>query len=184
MDVYGVDPSLTCTGLAKTTPAGVILTKRVKTAATGNSLGAIRKRVRYIVGQVIQFAPEGPFVSVIEAPYVPPKMRAGSVIERAWLFGMLVDQLILRGAVVQVAPASRAMYATDRGNASKKEVLAAMRARFPELTIQDDNEADGLALLCMGARWLGEPIDGEPSEKQVQAMVATHWPELKEERRA
>jgi Holliday junction resolvasome RuvABC endonuclease subunit len=184
MDVYGVDPSLTCTGLAKTTPAGVILTKRVPTVATGSSLGAVRKRVRYIVGQVLQFAPEGEFLTVIESPYVPPKMRAGAVIERAWLFGMLVDQLILRGAVVQVAPATRAMYATGSGNARKPEVVAAMRAKFPEVPIQDDNVADALALMCMGARWIGEPVDGELSKKQLQAMVAVHWPQVREEEKS
>lgn len=182
MDVYGVDPSLTCTGLAKTTPAGVILTKRVKTAATGSGLGAIRKRVRYIVGQTLLFAPEGPFVTVIEKPYVPQGSKAaGSVIERAWLFGLLVDQLICRGGVVDVMPTTRAKLATGNGNARKPQVHAAMQLAFPLVDVPDHNVADAVALLWAGARWAGHEVP-EYSEKQLESWNGVAWPD--EARRA
>lgn len=179
MDVYGIDPSLTCTGLAKTTPAGVVLTKRVKTAPDGDDLSAIARRIRYITSQVVQFAP-AECLTVVEAPLIPRGHSSGAVLERAWLFGFIVDQLMRRGAIVRVRQATRAMYATDNGRASKAEVKAAMRAKFPAVAIPDDNVADALAMAAMGARWLGEPIDGEPSKKQVQAMAAVLWPVTKE----
>lgn len=180
MDVYGIDPSLTCTGLAKTTSAGVILTHRVKTSTTPDELGAIAQRIRYITAQVLQFAP-AECLTVIEAPYVPQGAKsAGSVLERAWLFGFLADQLMRRGSIVRVRTTTRAMYATGSGNARKPEVLASMRAAFPAVEIPDDNVADALAMCAMGARWLGEPIDGLLSKKQEAAMVAVHWPEMKE----
>lgn len=182
MDVLGVDQSLTMTGLAKVVNGETsrqITTDRIGTIAVhSDPLAATRDRIRYIVGRTLKFAPER-CLTVIEAPYIP-KHNAGAVLERAWLFGMLVDQLLLRGPVVQVRTKTRAMYAADNGNADKKEVLAAMRARFPLVPIRDDNEADALALLCMGARFLGTPIDGPISKKQEQAMTSTVWPLMKE----
>ena len=176
MDVIGVDQSFTTTGLAKITAAGIELT-RVKSEATDlGDILATRDRIRFIVGSVLRFAPRECF-SVIEAPIVVRNGKGGAQLERAWLFGLLVDQLSLRGPIVQVRPPTRAMYATNNGRADKPEVLAAMRAAFPDLRIVDDNVADALALLSMGARHTGAPIDGAPSKKQLAAMTAVRWPE-------
>ena len=176
MDVIGIDQSLSMSGLAKL-ENGTVTLERVKTE-TVDGLEATRNRIRYIVGRSMRFAPTAA-LAVIEAPYVPRGGKAaGAVTERAWLFGMLVDQLILRGPIAQVRTKTRAMYATDNGNAEKPEVLAAMRAKFPDLVIRDDNEADALALLCMGARYLGHPIDGVESKKQKQAMTSVVWPPI------
>lgn len=177
--MLGVDPSLTCTGLAKTV-GGVVLTSRVRTSSEGDELGDMRRRVRLIVGQVLKFAPEE-CLTVIEAPIVMRNGRGGAQLERAWLFGMLVDQLILRGPIVQVRPATRAMYATGSGSAKKPEVLAAVRALFPLLQVVDDNEADALAMCAMGARWGGSPVDGDLDKKRARAMVAVRWPNRNEE---
>ena len=175
MDILGVDQSLSMTGLARLDDAG-ITTDRIKTIPMNGGLSDDRQRIRYIVGRTLRFAPLE-CLTVIEAPYVPKGGKAaGSVTERAWLFGMLVDQLMIRGPVVQVRTKTRAMYATDNGNAEKPEVLAAMHAKFPDVVIRDDNEADALALLCMGARYLGRPIDGPESKKQSKAMTSVVWP--------
>lgn len=172
MDVLGVDQSLTMTGLARIVD-GVAETDRVGTSpALG--LGGTRDRIRYIVGRTLKFAPDE-CLTVIEAP-ISPSHNAGAVLERAWLFGLLVDQLLLRGPVVQVWPSTRAMYATENGKAKKPEVLAAMRAQFPFVVIADDNAADALALACMGARYFGSPVDGPISKKRQQAMTSTVWP--------
>lgn len=177
MNVLGVDQSLTMTGLARVV-AGVPFTDRVGTIPRGSTLEDTKQRIRYIVGRTLRFAPDG-CLSIVEAPYVPQGGKAaGAVTERAWLFGLLVDQLLELGPVVQVRTTTRAMYATDKGNATKKEVLAAMRAKFPLVVIRDDNEADALALACMGARYLGTPIDGPMTKKQQQAMTSTVWPPI------
>lgn len=179
MNVLGVDQSLTMTGLARVVH-GVVATERVSTIPTsGDPLTQTRERIRYIVGRTLKFAPPGPLLSVVEAPYVPRGGKAaGAVTERAWLFGLLVDQLLTRGLVVQVRTTTRAMYATDNGSADKKQVLAAMRAKHPLVVIADDNAADALALVAMGARYLGSPIDGVASKKQLQAMTSTVWPSI------
>jgi Holliday junction resolvasome RuvABC endonuclease subunit len=173
-DVIGVDPSLTCTGVAHVDEGGAVSVMRIPTAGDG-SLDDIRLRVRLIVGSVLRFAPTSGLLSVIEAPYIP-QHGSGQVLERAWLFGMLVDQLALRGQVAQVRAKTRAKYGSGNGNAAKPEVRAAVRAAFPGLRIRDDNEADALALAAMGARHLGSPIDGLPSKAQSAAMLAVAWP--------
>jgi Holliday junction resolvasome RuvABC endonuclease subunit len=173
MDVLGVDPSLTMTGLAKTTEAGVTLVQRVSSVKTNDVYG-IRDRVRYIVGQTLRFAPAR-CLTVIEAPIVMRNGAGGAQLERAWLFGMLVDQLVLRGPVILVRTTTRAKYAAGAGNADKKAVLAAVREAFPLLPVRDDNVADALALCAMGARHLGAPIDGVPTKNQLAAMTAVAW---------
>lgn len=179
MDVLGIDQSLTMTGLASISN-GVAVTDRIGTTAVLGGLEGTRDRIRYIVGRTLRFAPRE-CLTVIEAP-ISPMHNAGAVLERAWLFGLLVDQLLLRGPVVQVWPSTRAMYATGSGKAKKPEVLAAMRAQFPFVVIRDDNAADALALACMGARYLGSPIDGPITKKREQAMTSTVWPSIEGEK--
>lgn len=180
MDVLGIDPSLTGTGVAKSTRAGVG-TLLVRTVPTGGEhLTDTRDRIRHIVGQVVAFAP-AECMSVIEAPATVRGGRGGAQTERAWLFGFLVDQMLRFGPVVQVAPASRAKYAV-KGGASKAQVLAAMRERFPGVKVRDDNEADALALCAMGKRWMGAPIDGAISGDQAGALEAVRWPDMKGKR--
>lgn len=167
---------MTATGIAMAVD-GRVAVSRVR-SAKADDLRGTRDRIRYVVGQVLRFAPAS-CLTVIEAPIIP-RHNAGAVLERAWLFGLLVDQLLLRGPVVEVRTKTRAKYATGNGNADKREVLAAVRATFPDVRVLDDNVADALALAGMGARWLGAPIDGALSKKQLAAMVAVRWP-IKEE---
>lgn len=172
--VLGVDPSLTCTGLARTWESPEITSARI-TTQPASGLADVRQRIRYITGKVLRFAPEQ-CLTVIERPFIPQRGGSGQVIERAWLFGFLVDQLMQRGPVIEVGAKARAKYAADSGTATKATVLLHIRTKFPQLVVPDDNVADALALLGMGARWLGKPIDGEPSKKQMEAIRAVHWP--------
>jgi len=178
MQVLGVDQSFTMTGLARVDELGLISLARVATSAQGAGGGTrgTRDRIRYIVGQTLRFAP-AEVLTVIEAPIVARGGKGGAQLERAMLFGLLVDQLLSRGEVVVVHPATRAKYAAGAGHASKEQVLTAMRGRFPGLRFRDDNEADAAALACMGARWLGRPVDGAVGRKQEEAMTSVVWPE-------
>jgi Holliday junction resolvasome RuvABC endonuclease subunit len=174
MQVVGIDASLKCTGFATVGESGVLFASRFPTSPGDNTLADLDRRIRYIVGSVLMHAPVKCF-TVIEAPYVP-RHGSGQVVERAWLFGMLVDQLLLRGPVVQVRTKQRAKYASGDGNADKKKVLAAVRGAYPAVRVRDDNEADAITLAAMGARYLGYPVDGPISKKQQEAMTAVVWP--------
>jgi hypothetical protein len=187
--ILGVDPSLTCTGLALIGPDGVGTT-RVRTSPQ-EGLRGLRDRIRVAVGQTLRFAGAAgpvPLLTVIEAPVVVRGGRGGAQLERAWLYGLLVDQLLIRGEVVAVRPKVRAKYATGNGNAEKPEVLAAVRAAFPLADVPNHDVADALALAAMGARASGRPseqlsADDDVSKKQMEAMAAVAWPVMKGARR-
>ncbi|WP_291053648.1 crossover junction endodeoxyribonuclease RuvC [Herbiconiux sp.] len=183
MIAVGIDPSLSATGLASITDAGAVETQRVVHGAT-TGLSEMAERVRYIVGRTVRFVPRGSLV-LIEEMYIPQGgKQAGLVLERAWLWGFLVDQMFRLGCeVVVVGAKQRAKLATGNGNAEKAEVAAAMRDRFPGVRIPDHNVADAVAMAAAGARWAGFPVDGALSKKQHEAMAAVAWP-LREERSA
>lgn len=175
MNVLGVDPSLRLSGVARVVD-GVLSVTRIPTDKV-RTLREQRDQVRYIVGRVLKFAGT-PDLAVIESMYVPTRdgAQAGAVLERAWVWGLVVDQLFQRCPVVEVTTKQRAKYASGNGNADKAGVKAAIKAAYPNLRIRDDNEADAIALAAMGARHLGEPIDGDPTPKQSQVMAAVAWP--------
>jgi crossover junction endodeoxyribonuclease RuvC len=183
MRVLGVDPSLRLTGVARVTD-GTLVARRLPTVKV-TTLREQRDQVRYIVGSVLRFG--GPLdLAVIEEMYVPTGegKQAGAVIERAWLWGLLVDQLFVVCPVVKVTTKQRAKYATDNGNAGKDAVTAAVAAAYPNIRVRDDNEADAITLAAIGARHLGEPIDGPGTEKQLEVMAAVVWPVITEKRNA
>lgn len=170
--VLGVDQSLRGTGVALHAD-GKTSTALVR-AEIGEGVVGIREAVRFIVGRVVKFAPACD-VYVLEAPIIP-RHGSGLALERAWLFGMLFDQLMTRGRVATVHPSTRAMYATGNGRADKDEVVAAVRAAHPLVDVPNHDVADAVALMAMGCRWLGSPVDGEISSKQAKAMRSARWP--------
>ncbi len=174
MSVVGIDPSLRCTGVAIITRTGDVATRRFPTDPAGTLLEQ-QVQVRYVVGSILSWLPEVLDLVLIEEPYVP-RHGAGEVIVRSWLYGMLVDQMAQRGPVAKVTAKTRAKYGAHNGNADKKAVTAAIRTAFPDVRIQDHNEADALALAAMAARHLGRPVDGVGSAKQLEAMTAVVWP--------
>ncbi|UOE45511.1 hypothetical protein [Agromyces larvae] len=176
MDVLGVDPSLTMTGMAKS-EAGLVSARRFATSPV-EGLAGMRRRIRWIVRAVLAFAP-AECVTVIEAPVLASGGMSGEFVARCGLYHFLVDQLFVRGPVVAVAPPTRALYATGSGRAGKREVLASMRARHPDVLIPDHNAADALALCGMGARWSGHPIDPGLTGRPLEAMATPAWPQLK-----
>lgn len=184
--VIGIDQSLTRTGVAVHVPrTGQLEVHSFETKRGNGSNYDLRGRIRYIVGSILRVSNvdvDGPVLSVIEHMYLPQtdKQRAGAVLERAGLFWMITDQMLGRGPVVEVSPGTRAKYATDSGSSDKTAVLNANQWLFPTLGIRNDDEADALTLARMGARFLGSPIDGDPSKAQLEAMNAVRWPNPKE----
>lgn len=173
MIAVGIDPSLTCTGVALiNTATGDVTTRRVRTAPAGKTLRARRARLREAISGILAPIPAQVGVTVIETP--SHRQQFGAQNERSALFWWLVDQLCARGPVVEVSPSQRAKLATGKGNAKKPEVIAAMRAVHPTVHVPDDNIADALALATAGAHWLGaaQPFNAG----QHAAFAAVHWP--------
>lgn len=172
MIAVGVDPSLTCTGVAIADGGGVI-TRRVMSPNLGTTLLARRNRIRRAVDGILAPIPARVDVTVIEVPH--SRQQFGAQNERIALYWFLVDQLLARGPVIEVAPSQRAKLATGSGRATKNEVVAATRAAYPEAQIPDDNVADAVGLMWAGSRWAGDETPTYlPGQEEAFARLA--WP--------
>lgn len=172
MIAVGLDPSLACTGIA-VNHDGEITTRRVRTPNIGTSLIAKRQRLRRAIEGTLAAIPTQVDVTLIETPTSTKQFGAHG--ERMAFFWWLVDQMFARGPVVSVSPSSRAKLATGTGRASKEDVVAAIRAAFPDAVIPDDNVADAAALMWAGARWVGIPSPAYVVE-QEEAFSRLDWP--------
>jgi len=168
----GLDPSLTCTGIA-INQDGEVTTRRVKTPNLGASLVAKRQRLRRAIEGVLAPIPARVDITLIEVPTSTKQFGAHG--ERMAFYWWLVDQMLARGPVVAVSPSSRIKLATGNGRSSKADVVAAMRAAFPDAVIPDDNVADAGALMWAGARWAGIPAPDYLPE-QEEAFARLDWP--------
>lgn len=187
MIVVGIDPSLTCTGVATVNASvrvepGAWFTTRVRTAPTSSDLDEQLRRIQTAAARTLAALPRRVDLVVIEEP--SKRSIDISHNDRVQMYGLVVMKLRERGLpVARVSPKTRAKYATGNGNSRKPEVLAAMRALvagdFGTALVPDHNVADAVALAAMGARYLGEPVDGLLSPKQEEAYAAVAWPEWK-----
>ena len=172
MIAVGVDPSLTCTGVA-VIDDGDIRTQRIVSPNSGATLLARRTRIRRAIDGILKVIPARVDVTLIEVPH--SRQQFGAQNERIALYWFLVDQLLARGPVVEVAPSQRAKLASGSGRATKDDVVTALRAAFPAARIPDDNVADALGLAWAGARWAGiKTPDYLPGQEEAFARLA--WP--------
>lgn len=74
--------------------------------------------------------------------------------------------------LVVAAPSEAKKHATGSGTAKKHLVVAAMRQRWGRPELEDDNEADALALLSYGLQALDEGVVVvEPADEIVEAAA-------------
>jgi Holliday junction resolvasome RuvABC endonuclease subunit len=174
MIAVGIDPSLTCTGVASVdVEQGVWRTGRAKTEKCAETVPMVRRRLRLALARTMALVPERFDVCVIEKP--SEHSQLGQHNARVGLYWFLVDQLVPRGLVLAVGPTTRAKYATGDGRSKKPEVLEAVRRSVPAAEVPDHNVADAVALALMGARYLHRPLD-VVGVKQEQAHAAVAWP--------
>ena len=175
--VVGIDPSLTATGVAHAYPhdrravTDTITTK----GARADTLTDRHTRLTWIAGTVLDHT-RGATLAVIEGP------SYGSVGAGTWdrggLWWLIVDALLSNDIPLAVAPpSSRSRYATGKGNASKDEVLLAVARRYPDVELDNNNEADALVLAAAGAHRLGHPIVDVP-KGHAGALDGFTWPDL------
>lgn len=167
-NVIGIDLSLQSTGIA-----GPGWTDRIRsTGRRADTLAQRRNRLRTLADQITARA-QGAALIVVEAPAY--SRNAGSMHDRSGLWWMVVDRLHAHGIpVAEVAPTSRARYATGRGNAAKDEVLAAAIRRYPAADIDGNDVADAVILQAMGLDWLGHPPAPVPQTHRA-ALGAVAW---------
>jgi crossover junction endodeoxyribonuclease RuvC len=179
MNIVGVDPSLTGTGLAIIQPNGDVFTDTISTKLRGH------QRLAHILAEVRSAVTSARWgtaqLVVIEGPSYGNQGtgRQSGHHERAGLWWLITHELWQAGIPYAVVPpASRCRYATGKGNAAKDQVLAAVLKRFGQLVdIDNNNEADALVLAAMAAEHRGQPLAAMPATHS-EALAKVVWPEV------
>ena len=168
--VIGLDLSLTGAGISNGQWCQTIRSTGRKDATLPDRVN----RLRTLTAGVLEYT-TGAHLVVIEGPSL--HSIQGHVWDRAGLWWRIVHRLVSDGVpVVEVAPKSRAKYATGTGNASKDEVLLAAARRWPACPIANNNEADACVLAAMGLDWLGYPLAPMPATHRA-ALAKVAWPD-------
>ncbi|MCF8605138.1 hypothetical protein L5I01_17425 [Gordonia sp. HY442] len=176
--VVGIDPSLTSCGIAVLAADGHTRTWSVGHAGRDGANWA--QRSDRIVAQtrlVLRQIPADAALVVVEDM---PTMRhvLPSFIDRCALWFGLYSALRSRGTPIAVVnPKTRAKWATGNGNSGKRDVLAAVRADWPDLQIPNDDCADALTLAAMGALHLGRDLPFEIRRRHHAGIENIAWPE-------
>jgi hypothetical protein len=158
--VVGLDLSLTSTGFACNRlgdPHAYVRT--IKSTGHKDDPWTYRlRRLSTLADRILEDIPDRALV-VLEAPSYGS--QTGAQHDRSGLWWMVYDSLSTYGGrvVVPVAPTARAKYATGKGNAGKDAVLAAVVRRYPLIEVEGNDEADAVALMAIGNRLAGKPID-------------------------
>jgi hypothetical protein len=105
--------------------------------------------------------------------------NTGKATERAGLAWMVRMNLWARKIpYVLVAPTTRAMYGTGKGNADKETVFIETLKRYGDMfDIKNNNEADAVLLWAMAHDYYGEPVVTLP-ETHRRALKSVVWPDL------
>lgn len=176
MIVYGIDPSLTATGIAVVDTDDLLVVETSTITSKGSVVATLTQR-RKRLAELVREATRGPVAVddarvVLEAPAYS-RNNAGTW-DRAGLWWLIVDELFLhRVPVITIAPTSRAKYATGKGTAGKDEVLLAVAKRFAHVDVANNNEADALVLAAMGADLAGHPIVEMPAAHRASLDKVT-----------
>lgn len=159
-NVYGLDLSLTCTGVAgfNLDTGELVDSYLVRSIPHDRTLRGMQLRVARIIAEVVRPLTE-PGLVVIESPAYGSRM--GSAVERNGLYMLAVHVLLSRGfEVAPCPPATRAKYAAGHGRATKTDVLDNMQ-RALGFRARTDDEADALALAALGCRALGRSVEND-----------------------
>lgn len=155
-----------------------------KTGKPAATLLDTQQRIRRLAGRIVTTAmggwteADGAPLFVVEQMF--PTAERG-VFDRGWLRGFVLDALVQRGFVVEVANTALKRYATGsggtpRGANPKAGVLLAVSRMYPAAFITDDNEADAAVLGGMGCRALGFPREPSVQRAHPAALDSVDWP--------
>jgi Holliday junction resolvasome RuvABC endonuclease subunit len=174
--IVGIDPSLTATGVCVLTPHR---TPRLRTVgSTGTRTDTWQRRghrMRDLRDRIMATIPNDTTLACIEGPAY--NAQTPSNWDRAHLWWLLHDALTwMRVPTAVIPPATRAKFATDKGNADKTAVAIAAARMWPGTTISDNNQADALILATTGAVKLRTPVPFTVLERHRLALSKIVWP--------
>jgi Holliday junction resolvasome RuvABC endonuclease subunit len=172
--VIGVDPSLTCTGVA-VWQEGRVTTFYVKTKRDDGPRVVRERKICGAIMPWISFADQDrrsddgrskyelpETLVIIEAVHQSRMQTGRTALDLAGLHDVLVYGFHARGLTVGVAsPQLPKIMATGRGNASKPQMVEAAEREFG-ITVSTSDEADAAWLMAAGVRAGGGTVNGWP----------------------
>lgn len=181
--LVSLDLSLNATGVAATHDhhgrAG-LLARTVHTARTAHGATDMdHQRVDAVLRDVAAAVACRPHLVVVE--WLPQFDGKGATTLRlAELHGVIKHWLhAKRITYVDVHPPELKIWATGNGNANKTAVKERVTATYGRLVhLDDDNQADAVALLSMGLAAYGQPLAPVSNPHQRRALGNVTWPTL------
>lgn len=180
--VVGIDPSLTCTGIAISDRT--LGFRTVQSKPSGPDLNARAIRIAGLAHDIINATTLGglPDLVVIESPSMgASRGTSAHAHDRSGLWWQVVIVAMgndMQIPVLEIPPACRAKYATGKGNSAKGAVIDAVARRYPQVeTGGNDNLADALILAAIGRRMIGHPIEDSLPAANLAALQTLRLPE-------
>lgn len=172
--VVGVDPSLTCTGIASSDGwIEIVGAKGITALPLIDRVDALDR----LAVTIIEWVRPADLV-VIEEP-LPSGRNANdtSGLERHALAWLVIRWLArTEHPFALVNNRHRAAYATGNAASRKADVLAAVAEFWPEWKAgKNDNKADAVALMALGRHALGCPV-GEVPAINARVVEQIEWP--------
>jgi Holliday junction resolvasome RuvABC endonuclease subunit len=153
VNVIGIDPSLTGTGMASVDGDLSTITSKPH----GDTLTDRHDRLLDIIADALPLRDDPVDLVVIEAPSLG-QSRQGGTLDRNGLWWLLIHELHLaHHTVLDVPPATLKKYATGKGNATKPDMRMALFQRAG-IDCRDDNQVDAWWLRALGHHVLGQPL--------------------------
>jgi len=175
--VVGVDPSISSTGVAFISAGGVGVL-RIQSKPAGDDLAHRLARMRRQVIDVHAAVDEvTPDLIVMEGPAYGSNNSMTHMLSGFWW--LLAHALEKLAPIAVVQPSSLKKFATSNGRASKEDMVAEAVEGFPQIRVRGNDQADALALACMGAERFGVLyVGGFPSMHRA-SLASVQWPDLK-----
>ena len=170
--ILGIDFSIRSTGLAVLCDDGTTDTCVIKPPTDDGSVKSIADRLLYIADKVEAWASLSSDDTVVieDLLHHAPSAHRGKIAGGWWHVAARVAMYV-DDPVILVSPKTRAKYATGNGNADKRAVVEQVTARFPQFAVNgSDDIADAVALVAIGSRMNGTPIDGDLPETNLSAL--------------
>lgn len=190
MIVAGIDPSLTSAGIAVLRDGQpALLTSLGHGSVSVNNYAHQSRRIvsqsRAVMAALVGLGPETPKwvvdstgiatidLAVIEGPAWGLNSASSHAMAGLW-WGIYSALLAKRIPVAVVQPSTLKQFATGKGNADKKAMLAAAKQWCPR--VRGDDQADAAWLACMGHIHLGGYPPVALTDWRLNNMKSVVWP--------
>lgn len=170
--ILGIDYSLRSTGLAVLGDNGATDTCTVTAPKDDGTVKSVVERLTSIADQIEAWTDlaDADTVVIEGVLHHAPGARRDVIVAGWWWVAARIAPLV-DDPIIVVPPKTRAKYAAGSGNAGKTAVLEQVTARYPQFAINgSDDIADAVALVAIGARMLGRPIDPALPETNLSAL--------------